>query len=476
MSYLRKAYKDSITFGLGNIISRFIIVLLLPFYTRVLSIQDFGIFSLLLIYFNVVSIIARFGVANIMLKYYIEEKDREEQKRVAGSALTYLSAINAIIFVLVVLFSKSISSLILRDDYSFLIILFTMNAFFEAIEGNFVSIMTAESRWKAYAFAAISYAVSLVLFSVVSIYGFKSGIGGLSWSLLLAKAIMFTISYIAVRDCINLKPKIIYIRKYFDLGKHLIVSNLCFWVINMSDKIMLNYFRGVEDVAVLSVANRIASIIQLFIYIPFTMVWNQLSIRIYREKDSSKIYGEIFTHLIMVLAAVTLAITIFSKEIVVILTTPAYLKAWLPSAIAALSMSLFTLYYYFTFYSTVVEKTDFISKISIAGMLLNLTLNLIMVYFLGIMGAAFTGLVTYAFMFIFIFIYADKALKMKFDIRKIALILMLSSILSVSSIISVHFWWIKALIYIVYATIAYRFFGNFRKFKSLILENVKRFI
>jgi len=473
MSYTKKVYKDSLTFGIGNILSRLIIVFLLPFYTRVLSVEDFGIFSLLLIYFNVVSIVARFGVANVMLKYYVEEKSVEEKRLITGTAVSYLVLINFALLILIMLFSSKVSFFVLKMNQGMLITLFTLNAFLEAIEGNFVSIMTAEGRWKLYAAASLTYAVLVVILSAIGIYCFKSGIAGLSLALLIAKAVMFAISYFGVRDCIKISFRKKYISKYFHLGKHLILASLYFWVINMSDKLFLNYMHTTEDVAILSVANRISSIVQLFVFIPFSMIWNQMSIRIYSENDAGKIYGRIFSHLLFLLSVISLTVILFSREIVLILTTKAYANAWIPSAVMTIGMSLYTLYYFYSFYPTVIEKTGILSWLSFVAMIINVLSNYFIVKAFGFYGASLTNLFTYLFLFVGIYVYINKKLLIEYPRKKIALIVAVFCFASLFSVLPTKYILLKVATYAAAVFLSVKIVGGVKMIWRQ-LEKIKK--
>src|SRR5699024_4817864 len=76
-----------------------------------------------------------------------------------------------------------------------------------------------------------------------------------------------------------------------------------------------------------AVANKIPSLVSVFVTI-FTQAWQISAIEEYKSKDSGKFFSQIMNLTIEVLFVGVALLTLFSKPIVVILSTQAYFPAW----------------------------------------------------------------------------------------------------------------------------------------------------
>jgi len=71
--------RQSLIYIAGHIAARAVTFLLLPFYTNVFSLEDYGIISLVYTFLGFMNVILHYGLDASMLKYYVPA-DREDRK------------------------------------------------------------------------------------------------------------------------------------------------------------------------------------------------------------------------------------------------------------------------------------------------------------------------------------------------------------------------------------------------------------
>lgn len=108
---LKRLSKDTVVFGLGAALQKFIVLLLFPIYARVLSKADFGTQDLVLTAVVVTSMILIMGMdSGAMLHYY--DVDEREQVRIRSTFLWSQMLISVPVCALVMLFAAPLSTLL----------------------------------------------------------------------------------------------------------------------------------------------------------------------------------------------------------------------------------------------------------------------------------------------------------------------------------------------------------------------------
>ena len=71
---LRKLFKDSVIYTIPILISKGIGILIIPIYTRILSVSEYGNLDLLLVIANLVNLVVAFEISQGVARFYSAEK------------------------------------------------------------------------------------------------------------------------------------------------------------------------------------------------------------------------------------------------------------------------------------------------------------------------------------------------------------------------------------------------------------------
>jgi O-antigen/teichoic acid export membrane protein len=104
----KKLITDASIYGLGSFLNRSIGFLLIPLYTRVLDVEDYGALNLLNLILNAVILICMLGIGSASTRSFFQRKDdKEHQQAVYGTATLMLLVFPAIILTVIgTLFAK----------------------------------------------------------------------------------------------------------------------------------------------------------------------------------------------------------------------------------------------------------------------------------------------------------------------------------------------------------------------------------
>src|SRR5688500_6044600 len=88
MGDMRRLIKHSSIYSAGHVLNRAAAFLLLPLYTRHMSVAEYGLLELLYSVKVVVASLLSMGLAHATLRFYFEFEEESQRRRVVGTTLT----------------------------------------------------------------------------------------------------------------------------------------------------------------------------------------------------------------------------------------------------------------------------------------------------------------------------------------------------------------------------------------------------
>jgi len=115
MGYLKTLVHDTFTYGVMGVISRIIGLLLLPVYTRVFSVYDYGVIDIFTVFTNLIIVTATLRLSTSISRYFSEKERGFTREELCSTLLYFNTCVNIIIFSLLFLLSEKISYLIIGN-------------------------------------------------------------------------------------------------------------------------------------------------------------------------------------------------------------------------------------------------------------------------------------------------------------------------------------------------------------------------
>jgi O-antigen/teichoic acid export membrane protein len=78
-SYLKRISKHAIIYGLGGISEKILAFLLIPLYTNVLNVDDYGRLTLLRITISIILMVAGLGMISAVYRFYFESSEGKRE-------------------------------------------------------------------------------------------------------------------------------------------------------------------------------------------------------------------------------------------------------------------------------------------------------------------------------------------------------------------------------------------------------------
>ena len=107
-----KLVRNSFLYGLGDLLQKFLSVLLIPIYTRYLDPSEYGVLALLGILTLVVSTLTLCGLTNGISRYfYYTDEENTTKSEVIWSPLFFVLLFTTVVVTVLVFFAESLSNL-----------------------------------------------------------------------------------------------------------------------------------------------------------------------------------------------------------------------------------------------------------------------------------------------------------------------------------------------------------------------------
>jgi len=405
---VRRISKNIAALTTAELISKALQLVLFVYAARLLGKADFGKFSFALAFSMIAIIFTDLGINTLLVREIARKKDLASKyftnaflAKFVFSALTFITAI----FILNILDLPPITK-----NVVYIILLFTLISSFTEL---LYSIFRAFERME---FDALVKVTRMVILTSVGLYVLFKGYGVITFSFIfiLAELIVFILALnIGVIKFIKLKISFDMgfirelVKKSFPFGLAIAFGSIYFYI----GSVMLSVMKNDVEVAIYSVAYNL--VIALLV-IP-TIYTNAIYPVLSRHFKSSKenlifMYKKSFKYMYIIGLPISVGLFLLADKIILLF----YTKEYFASIFALKILAWFVFIKFLNFligivlYSIDRQKHRMLSQGSTA--LFNIILNLILIPFLGFIGAAIATLITEIFLFVFYYGFASKYL------------------------------------------------------------------
>ncbi|MFA5906251.1 MAG: oligosaccharide flippase family protein [Desulfobacula sp.] len=404
MTSKEKQIRNGIIYLLPVIVGNLIPMLTLPIFTRILTKEDYGFWALAQIYAIFVNGIANFGLS---IGYERNFFEKNEKKNVAG--LLYSTLLFTIVTFIICgsftyLLKSQLSRLIIGSpEHADILFWSYCTAGIVGMKTYYLTYFKNNENAKAVVWYTIDESLLGVLFSLFMVVYLRIGVIGLIWGQLLASCIIFSILSLRFVRFLPFSLDWESLKDSLKLSVPL-TPRIFFGVIgNQFDKYMIGLLSTIGGVGIYNIGQKVANIV--FTYM--TAIQNVFSPQVYKRmfelgEDGGESVGRYLTPFLYISIAIGLIISLFSEEIISILTPESYHGSI--EIVMILSM-LYGSYFFGKQPQLIFAKKTYITSILTAVSIgLNIIINLPFIYKWGAIGAAWgtllAGLISGAISFI----------------------------------------------------------------------------
>lgn len=416
--------KNTGIFAIGALGTRVISFFLVPFYTYILSTEEYGTVDLIFTLCTLVVPVITFNIGEAVMRYGLDEG--ADYRKISGIIFgTTVFSCLAAALVLVACGMNPVTS-----PYSVNIYLLVVSQGFYT---NYTCYLRGTERLTGYTLCNFVNVCLIAVLNILFLKYLNLKIDGY----LLA----YTLAYFAAGGMafvMGRQPSLFFHYKFDKaLFKEMaafsllvIPNSMMWWVITSSDRLMVAGMKGLADNGILAVAYKIPSLLSVLSTV-LMQAWKYSAIKEEKSEDIEAYSNQVLKEMISIMVLISGTILLVIKPAAGILFEESYFESWRASSFLIIgfvfmSVSTFagTMYY---------VKKDMVGNLrsALIGALVNLILNLFLIHTLGAVGAAIASCCSY--MVILLYRVRDTEKYLKLDLKRpcygIFLFLLLGEIL-----------------------------------------------
>ena len=417
---IKSLFKDSLTYSVSGFLNRGIAFIMLPFYTRVFSPRDYGILDIITVTIFFITNVVSLQINQAVGRYYVDTDSPSQKITIVSTGFVHYVISFGFTASIIILLSKSISSALFQtDSLSGIISIAALFVIFLSL--YYYTSILFRYRFESKRFSLISILnvilnASLIIFFVLFL---KFGLLGVFWGKLVSCFIVFILSFLLLKDNFDIKKISFSVwKKMVKYGTPLIPAVMLLLVVQYCDRFMIIHFLGLGDLGIYAIGIRLATIITL-LFIGFKFAWGPYVFDNYKDPKTKEVMSILFKYLFLLSILLVLLITLFSPELLFILTTKSYYGAYRVVPLLAGSTVLYTLGAYFSFGFGIAEKNIFSFYVNLIAAAVNVVLNILFIPRFGIQGAALATFLSMLVFFVSSLYLSNRLYKVDFHISKL---------------------------------------------------------
>lgn len=419
---------DTFSYGLSTTLQKLITIFLFPLYARILTPTDFGIQDIVSSTVSIFIMVLVMGLDSAVMQNYYES-DTIEKKKIISTYLWFQLLVPVPIVVVVCIFSEKLASFLFNNtSLSLHLILGVISIPFSLAVSAMFNILRLSFSKRKFFLLSIFGILLQISFALLFVVYLRQGVKGVLISILLAYVIqIFLGAYFTYKD-LYFKISFEWLKKLLAIGLPILPASISYWLLTYSNRFFLANYADLNEIALLSIVNRISSVL-LLVLNAFSSAWGPYAYSIATNIENAKItYSKVLTYFLMVSLFAAMLLSIFSKEIIVILATSIYLEAAPLIFIYSISIISWVAAYIVGMGVGIYKKNYHYATSVILGAIFNIFANYFLIPDYGVLGATYAAVIANLVSLIYMYYAGQFYLHISYEWNKILFIIIITSV------------------------------------------------
>jgi len=420
---IENLFKDIVKYIPAQIVPGIVGLISIPIITRLFQPGEYGNYILVMATISVFSTIVGWLYMPIIRFYPAYDRDKKlEEFYGTILKLTILSilVLSLIFLGLLLILRFHISERLCTLMWIGLPV-FIMTSCFSVL----IEFFRAKRQIKWYSIFSVWKSISTIGFGILLVVALHFSIEGLLLGSLVSLVFAFPFLLKNSIGKVSLRLKNIYVPLASELAKYgfpLVIGNLAAWILSLSDRYVLELFRGSQEVGIYSASYAISERSIMLIATLFALTSGSIVFNIWEKegkKKSQEFVGEITRYYLLICTPAAVGLSVLAKPIIVILTGQEYHGGSKIISIVVFGVFFLGLQQRFHPGLCFYKKTHFIMLSLIVSGLVNLGLNFLLIPKYGFIAAAATTLLSYIFLLVLIVFISRRFFIWKFPFKSL---------------------------------------------------------
>lgn len=408
MNRSEKIIKNTVAYTIGNFGTKILSYVMVLVYTHFISTDDLGYYDLIITTISLLHPVVLLMIDDGIYRWMVDPNQKFKKEIVSvGIKLVNITSI-------VVILAFCILNIFVYVPYALLIVLFFYSSIIYQIMLNAVRGL---GNSRLYAASGILNSFLLLTVEVIGIVVLNFGVEVLLIAAVFSNivAIVFLISkQNELRGLLKIKFNKTLCIEMLRYSVPLIPNNICWWIVNSSDRYIILFFLGASYNGIYAVSNKFPTVITTISSIFFLSLQESL-INEYGAPDRDSFYSNVFRRYYCLLLGLVLCGIPTTRIVIQLFVNAEYKNAWMYTGILYLGAAFSALSSFLGIGYQISKETKRSIFSTVGSAFINLFVNVIMIQKIGLYAASISTLIAYIVLFVVRIIHSKKYFCLKIN-------------------------------------------------------------
>ena len=321
---VQRLFRHLVVYGSADAAALAINAFLLPVFTRVLSLQEYGVLALVLVLEAFLKVLFRWGFDTSYLRLHYDRGAAGRQRELAGTAAIFLIAVNGILLAALWAAGPAISWLFFDTGaHAWVLRLLALNLFVSNFHFLPLTQLRIEERSREVAGWAMVRSFGTIAARLVFVVALRWSVLGFMVADLVVSFVLLAGLWPTLTRMTRWRFRPALARELLIVGLPRVPHGALHQITAMADRLLLGWYLSMEQLGLYSVGATIASTLKLY-PVALTTAWTPLAFEAMRRPDAPVFYAKTATYAFAVMAALATALVLLADPIVRLLTPAVY--------------------------------------------------------------------------------------------------------------------------------------------------------
>lgn len=421
LEQLKRTVKHTAIFALGSIGAKLVGFVLLPIYTKEISVADYGVLGL----FEMIDLMGEhvlsLSLQTALFRWYSLSDDTQRRRSYVFSVFVFLCMVLAAAFLLLLPTRHQLSAWLLNTpQYGNLFIYLLCSTSFSILNKIPLSLLRIEEKSVFYTVLILFQFILTLLLNIYLVAYLKWGIEGVliaqaigSGAVLLALLPYLIGRMVARLDRAELQKMIVF-------SYPMVFAAIASTVLSLGDRFMLTRLASLEVVGLYSLGYKFSNILKVFVIDSFLLGLPIVGWKVVKEdKAPRRFFAKTMTYLVLMLMWLGLALSAFARGIIhQFALSTAYWDAHLVVPVLTAGLVFMGIQRVLLFELQIPKKTGYIPLVIGSAAVLNVLLNLVLIPPYGMMGASVATVLAYLWSAGLAYMLVQKYYPIQYEVKR----------------------------------------------------------
>ena len=323
---LRDLAKSSGIYALGAIGSPLISLVLAPFVTHQLTLEDYGVLAVLTTLISFGTGISQLGLGSAFFRTYSYDYTSRSDRRSVLATIYFLLFLSSILLMIFLFFTASALNFLFTNQTSSRELMLTVAVviLLQNLTVPVFALLRAENRALLFTVVSVSSLVINAIVTITCIGMLHFGIVGALIGAGSGFAFVIISTAPIIYQSIGFRIRYDIARNLLTFGVPLVPSIFSAWVLQLSDRFLLSRIGTLSETASYAVAYNLGSILSTLVISPFILAWPAAMFTIAKQSNAVQTFSFVFRWFGFLLLFAAFSLSLVGIIVLYLLFPPAY--------------------------------------------------------------------------------------------------------------------------------------------------------